>query len=127
MYVSLALASLAIIGQFAVKYQNVESVRQNIQHQISGYEWRNGRIMLLVNLKKFVFNFNRAEQISGLSLEDWIQQAISDRKVNYVLRNSLTNFSYDCTNPLLCSPNSSLSSELAMSQYGETLTAELFL
>jgi len=43
-----------------------------------------------------------------------------------VLRDSITNFTYNCSNPLLCSSTSALSSELALSQYGETLLADIF-
>lgn len=127
LYVGLALISVVIVGQLVVKRYNIDAVRQHITQQVDGYEWRNGRLLLEVNLKKLILNFTADEQVSGNSLESWLQQSITNRKLNYVLRNSITNFTYNCSNPMFCSSTSAMSSELALSQYTETLIAELFL
>ena len=79
-------------------------------------------MLLLLNIKKKIFGFQIDEPVLGGTLNDWISNTIADRKTNYLQVDSTDYVAFDCSvNNSLCDPSSSLSSELAINVFLETM------
>lgn len=118
LYVCILVYSVIILGFFLAKKGEIEYIKKNMADQIQTREWRNDRLLLQVNLKKWIYNYQPGELINGTALDAWIRMAIMKRKTNYVSTDLLSNISFNCTNPIICSPKSNLATELSLNMYG---------
>jgi hypothetical protein len=118
LYIIIVVYAVLILAFYLAKKGEVEYIKENMAEQVQTKEWRNNRLLLQVNLKKWIFDYRPGELINGTNLEDWIRMAIIKRKTNYVSTDLLSNISFNCTNKILCSPESNLATELSLNMYG---------
>lgn len=127
LYLNILVYLLLVLALFLAKKGQVDAIKASMRDQFQVKEWRNGRLLLQVNLKKWLFEYELAETINGTSLESWIRESIMRRKTSYVLSDILSNIETNCSNYAVCNPNSNLATEISLNMYGETLMAEAFI